>query len=71
MQVRSSCEYLDMDLKHRLGFVSNPKRFNVSLTRAKVGAAQFTAWARMSAATKLISWDCRDLRALALDIYSR
>ncbi|MEW5319860.1 MAG: hypothetical protein WDW38_010981 [Sanguina aurantia] len=33
--VRSSTELLDFDLKHRLGFVANPKRFNVSITRAK------------------------------------
>lgn len=35
-QVRSACEYLEMDAKHRLGFVANPKRFNVALTRSKV-----------------------------------
>lgn len=41
-QVRSSCEYLDVDAKHRLGFVANPKRFNVALSRAKVSSA--TCW---------------------------
>lgn len=34
--MRSACEYLEIDAKHRLGFVANPKRFNVALTRAKV-----------------------------------
>ncbi|GAX84126.1 hypothetical protein CEUSTIGMA_g11549.t1 [Chlamydomonas eustigma] len=33
--VRSSEDHIEMDLKHRLGFLSNPKRFNVSITRAK------------------------------------
>lgn len=33
--VRSSHEHLEFDAKHRLGFLANPKRFNVSLTRAK------------------------------------
>jgi hypothetical protein len=40
-QVRSSSEYVDFDLKHRLGFVRNEKRFNVAVTRAKV-----RSWAR-------------------------
>ncbi len=33
--VRSSVDHLDFDKKHRLGFLANPKRFNVALTRAK------------------------------------
>ncbi|PNH11314.1 putative helicase [Tetrabaena socialis] len=33
--VRSSSQYLAFDSKHRLGFLSNPKRFNVAITRAK------------------------------------
>ena len=33
--VRSSPEFMAMDEKHKLGFLKNPKRFNVSITRAK------------------------------------
>ena len=32
--VRSSADYIGFDLKHNLGFLSNPKRFNVAVTRA-------------------------------------
>uniref|UniRef100_A0A8D0HA50 RNA helicase n=1 Tax=Sphenodon punctatus TaxID=8508 RepID=A0A8D0HA50_SPHPU len=33
--VRSCSEYLGMDEEFRLGFLKNPKRFNVAITRAK------------------------------------
>lgn len=33
--VRSSVEHIQLDLSHRLGFLANPKRFNVAVTRAK------------------------------------
>ncbi|KIY67632.1 RNA helicase [Cylindrobasidium torrendii FP15055 ss-10] len=33
--VRSSREYVQYDLRHTLGFVANPRRFNVAVTRAK------------------------------------
>ncbi|EPQ53711.1 P-loop containing nucleoside triphosphate hydrolase protein [Gloeophyllum trabeum ATCC 11539] len=33
--VRSSKEYVNYDLKHTLGFVANPRRFNVAVTRAQ------------------------------------
>ncbi|XP_038054023.1 RNA helicase Mov10l1-like [Patiria miniata] len=33
--VRSSEDLLTFDLRHHLGFLSNPKRFNVSITRAQ------------------------------------
>ncbi|OCH84002.1 hypothetical protein OBBRIDRAFT_840039 [Obba rivulosa] len=33
--VRSSREFVNYDLKHTLGFVANPRRFNVAVTRAK------------------------------------
>uniref|UniRef100_UPI00358F4B42 putative helicase MOV-10 n=1 Tax=Myxine glutinosa TaxID=7769 RepID=UPI00358F4B42 len=33
--VRSATEYLDFDKRFCLGFIQNPKRFNVALTRAK------------------------------------
>ncbi|KAF9976332.1 hypothetical protein BGZ73_008762 [Actinomortierella ambigua] len=33
--VRSQAQFLEQDKKFNLGFVSNPKRFNVSITRAR------------------------------------
>ena len=33
--VRSSPEYVNTDSQYRLGFLANPKRFNVAITRAK------------------------------------
>ncbi|GBE89135.1 P-loop containing nucleoside triphosphate hydrolase protein [Sparassis crispa] len=33
--VRSSREFVKYDLKHTLGFVANPRRFNVAVTRAQ------------------------------------
>lgn len=33
--VRSSIEFIEFDLRHTLGFVANPRRFNVAVTRAK------------------------------------
>ncbi|XP_060598721.1 putative helicase MOV-10 isoform X2 [Ruditapes philippinarum] len=33
--VRSNQHYVQKDVEHRLGFVKNPKRFNVALTRAR------------------------------------
>ena len=32
---RSSTAHLKFDVRHRLGFMANPKRFNVAITRAK------------------------------------
>ena len=34
-QVRSSENLLGFDVRHHLGFLSNPKRFNVAITRAQ------------------------------------
>ena len=34
-QVRSTRDLLDFDLSHHLGFLSNPKRFNVAISRAQ------------------------------------
>ncbi|KZS97367.1 P-loop containing nucleoside triphosphate hydrolase protein [Sistotremastrum niveocremeum HHB9708] len=33
--VRSSLDFIKFDLKHTLGFVANPRRFNVAITRAQ------------------------------------
>jgi len=33
--VRSSLDFVEFDLRHTLGFVSNPRRFNVAVTRAQ------------------------------------
>ncbi|KAK7676351.1 hypothetical protein QCA50_020692 [Cerrena zonata] len=33
--VRSSKEYIEYDLRHTLGFVASPRRFNVAVTRAQ------------------------------------
>mmetsp|Transcript_2545 Transcript_2545/g.4761 ORF Transcript_2545/g.4761 Transcript_2545/m.4761 type:complete len:1100 (-) Transcript_2545:102-3401(-) len=33
--VRSSTDYIESDNRHKLGFLSNPKRFNVAITRAQ------------------------------------
>ncbi|KAK0191915.1 RNA helicase [Armillaria mellea] len=33
--VRSSREFVEFDLRHTLGFVASPRRFNVAITRAK------------------------------------
>ncbi|THH30849.1 hypothetical protein EUX98_g3344 [Antrodiella citrinella] len=33
--VRSSREFIEYDLRHTLGFVANPRRFNVAVTRAQ------------------------------------
>ncbi|KAK7684935.1 hypothetical protein QCA50_011770 [Cerrena zonata] len=33
--VRSSKEYIEYDIKHTLGFVASPRRFNVAVTRAQ------------------------------------
>ncbi|KII91294.1 hypothetical protein PLICRDRAFT_105552 [Plicaturopsis crispa FD-325 SS-3] len=33
--VRSSRDFVEYDLRHTLGFVANPRRFNVAVTRAK------------------------------------
>ncbi|KAK2465577.1 hypothetical protein APHAL10511_002469 [Amanita phalloides] len=33
--VRSSREFVEYDLRHTLGFVASPRRFNVAITRAK------------------------------------
>ncbi|TDL24428.1 P-loop containing nucleoside triphosphate hydrolase protein [Rickenella mellea] len=33
--VRSSVDFINYDLRHTLGFVANPRRFNVAITRAQ------------------------------------
>ena len=33
--VRSNSEFVEHDIRHTLGFVANPRRFNVAMTRAQ------------------------------------
>jgi helicase MOV-10 len=33
--VRSNSEFVEHDIRHTLGFVANPRRFNVAITRAQ------------------------------------
>jgi len=33
--VRSSSDFINFDLTHKLGFLRNPKRLNVAISRAK------------------------------------
>ena len=33
--VRSNSDFVEFDTKHHLGFLVNPKRFNVAITRAQ------------------------------------
>lgn len=35
LQVRSNESLVGVDVRHSVGFLSNPKRFNVSITRAQ------------------------------------
>ena len=35
LQVRANEDMIGFDVRHCLGFLSNPKRFNVSITRAQ------------------------------------
>jgi len=35
LQVRSNEDLVEFDCHHNIGFLSNPKRFNVSITRAQ------------------------------------
>lgn len=39
--VRSTVSLLGEDIKHTLGFVQNPKRLNVALTRAQIAVILF------------------------------
>ena len=34
--VRSNIDHVEVDLRHNLGFLKNPKRFNVAITRPQV-----------------------------------
>ena len=34
-QVRSTADLVTSDLRHHIGFLSNPKRFNVAISRAQ------------------------------------
>lgn len=51
--VRSSADNISSDLQHNLGFLKNPKRFNVAITRPRVRRLIFTSIRFITSLTSL------------------
>ncbi|GAA5915361.1 hypothetical protein JCM6882_000232 [Rhodosporidiobolus microsporus] len=65
--VRSNTEYLEHDKRFALGFLSNPKRFNVALTRAQAGLIVFLLFVHDRGGWAGQDWDAERYREEGVD----